>query len=63
MKDIIFFNIIHKMKNSISTPDTLKLAVYAENIRVKGSEKWVVSLRNGCEKWLVSLRKAVMETD
>ena len=47
MKDIIFLNVIHKFKNSISTPVTLKLTVYAENIRVKGSEKWLVSLRNG----------------
>ena len=38
---------------SISNPFTFKLT---ENFRVKGSEEWLVSLRNGSEKWLLSLR-------
>ena len=56
MKDITFLIAIHKVKCSISTPFTFELADSAENIRVKGSEKWLVSLRNRSEKWLVSLR-------
>ena len=56
MKDISLLNTIHKVKNLISTPSTSKLADLAENIRVKGSEKWLVSLRNRSEKWFVSLR-------
>ena len=42
MKDITLLNTIDKVKNSISTPFTLKLA---ENIRVNSLEKWLVSLR------------------
>ena len=68
MKNITFLNAIHKVKNSILRPFTFKLADLAENNRVKGSEKWLVcirnrsenwlvSLHNGSEKWLVSLRK------
>ena len=56
MIDIAFLTTILKVKNSILTPFTFKLADLAENIRVKGSQKWLVSLRNGSEKWLVSLR-------
>ena len=63
MKDITFLNAIHKVKYSISTPFTINLADYAEKIRVKGSEEWLVSLRNGSEKWLVSLCDSITETD
>ena len=52
MKDITFLNAKHELKNSISTPFTFKSADKAENIRVKGSEKCFVSLRNGSKKWL-----------
>ena len=73
MKDITFLNATHKVMYSISTPFTFKLAD-AENIWVKGSQKWLVSLRNGSQiwlvslrngsqKWLVSLRNSVTETD
>ena len=40
----------------ILIPFTFKLAKYAENIWVKGVEKWLVSVCNGLEKWLVSFR-------
>ena len=56
MKNITFLNAIHRVKNSNLTPFTFKLADLAENIRVKGSEKWLESLHNGSEKWLVSVR-------
>ena len=46
MKNITFLNAIHKVKNSMVTPFTIKLANKVENIAVKGSEKWLVSLRN-----------------
>ena len=59
MKNITFLNDIHKVKYSISTPFTFKLADKVENVRVKGSEKWLVSLRNGSEKWLASLPTAL----
>ena len=42
MKDITLLNTIDKVKNSILTPFTFKLADKIENIRVKGSEKWLV---------------------
>ena len=42
---------------TILTPFTFKLADKVKNIRVKGYEKLLVSLRNRSEKWLVSLRK------
>ena len=74
MIDIAILNTIQKVMNSILTPFTFKLADSVENIRAKGSEKWLMSLCNGSEKWLVSLRNgfekllvslrnAVMETD
>ena len=63
MKNITFLYNIHKVKNSVLTPFTFKLADYAENIRVKGSEKWLVSLRNRSEKWLVSLGNRITKTD
>ena len=42
-----FLNVIHKVKYSILTPFTFKLADKAENIKVKGSQKWLMSLCNG----------------
>ena len=63
MKNITFLNAMHKVKYPISNPITLSLAEKAENIRVKGSEKWLVRLRNGSDKWLVSLRNSITETD
>ena len=56
MENITFLNAMYKVKYSIWTPFIFKLAYEAENIRVKGSEKWLASLRNRSEKWLVSLR-------
>ena len=56
MKDVTLLNAIQKLKYSISTTFTFKLADYVENIRVKVLEKWLVNLRNSLEKWLVSLR-------
>ena len=46
----IFLNAIHKVKKFILTPFTFKLGDEVENIRVKGSEKWLLSLQNGSEK-------------
>ena len=60
MKDITFLNAIHKVKYSILTP--FKLAYKAENMRVKGSEKWLVSFHNGSDKWSLSLRNGVTKT-
>ena len=56
MKDITLLNTIIKVKNSILTPFTLKLADLVQKFRVKVLEKWLVSLRNSLEKRLVSLR-------
>ena len=56
MKYITFLNAIHKLNYSISNPFTFKLT---ENFRVKGSEEWLVSLRNGSEKWLVSICNSI----
>ena len=36
-------------------PLHLQISFKVENIRVKRSEKWLLSLRNRSEKWLVSL--------
>ena len=59
MKDITLLNTIIKVKNSMSTPFTFKLADLVQKFRVKVLEKWSVSLRNCLEKWLVSLRNGL----
>ena len=43
----------------VFTPFSSKLADLDETIRVKGSEIWLVSLRNRVEKWLVNLPNGV----
>ena len=55
MIDITVLITMRKAKNSTLTPLAFKLADLAENIRGQGSEKWLLSLRNGSEKSYITI--------